>query len=122
MGEALGAMLAPEAPRYFAMQLHRSEVSFALVVGEADVEVVHESQDGLAVRGEGGGEVERAPFQVVALSAVRPFGVGGPRVGDEAVVARGEGALEGGPELFEAAPSGVVTGGVHLHEQRGEPG
>jgi hypothetical protein len=76
------------------VELGGSEVPLGLVVREPDVEVVHLAQDRPAVGGEGGDEIERAPFYVVA-GAVGRFWVGGDAVSDEGVVALGEAALEG---------------------------
>ncbi len=57
--------------------------------------------------GEGGDQVERAPLAVVAFAPRCRLGIGGEALGDEGVVAGGEGPLVCWPESFEAAPAGV---------------
>jgi hypothetical protein len=49
VGEALGAVLAAEAPRDLAVEFRGPQVALRLVIREGDVEVVHVAQDRLSV-------------------------------------------------------------------------
>ena len=54
--------------------------------------------------GEGGDQVERATLVVVPLAAVGRLGVRGQALGDEVVVAGGEGPLTSGPSCLSPRP------------------
>ena len=114
MGEAFCAGLAFEAGADLSVEFDRSEVSFGLVVGHADGQVVHEGQDRFLVGSERCGEVVGLAGQGVAFASGGRFGVGSQALGDQIVVAGGEGSAQDRGEGLELAGSGVVAGVVDL--------
>jgi len=70
---------------------------------------------------EGGDQVVAAPLVVVPLAVVGRLGVGCQALGNEIVVASGEGARVSRGQLTKAASAGVVARRVDLDEQGGEP-
>lgn len=49
-GEDLGALERAEGAGYFLLDFHHTEILFGLIVGERNLEVIEESQDGLAMK------------------------------------------------------------------------